>query len=271
MHLFKQIIEEFLEELNVPLLFDITKIPEEQLRKQYVNYEITSVPDHYGSPLIKNEKENYIVENKEISYPLIEVKKIMLKKYSLEDWQFKIVTNANKIEVALLIPNIVNNLKTIVSDMKQLGYFPGAKRNINSFNMRWMQVQFEPLYQKEENDELLKMPYLYHITPFYNLESIKNNGILPKHENKKFNYPDRIYLIKYTVTEEQLKHLAQQLCNTNNNPKNDGKYCILTINTKKLPENIKLFLDPNYELGCFTNETIPFNCVDYVDEIVLKK
>ena len=67
MHLFKQIIEEFLEELNVPLLFDITKIPEEQLRKQYVNYEITSVPDHYGSPLIKNEKENYIVENKDFT------------------------------------------------------------------------------------------------------------------------------------------------------------------------------------------------------------
>lgn len=271
MNLFKQIVTEVLEELNAPIIFDISKISKEELRKQYVNYEIISVPDHYGNPLMKDEKDNYITENKEISYPLIEVKKIMSKKYSLEDWQFKIVTNSNKIEVALLIPNIDNNFKTIESDMKQLGYFPGAIRKIYTFNMQWIQIQFEPLYQKEENDELLKMPYLYHITPYYNFESIKTNGIIPKHENKRFNYPNRIYLFKYTVTDEQLKHLAQQLCYSNDNPKNNGKYYILTINTKKLPENVKLYLDPNYEMGCFTDSIIPYECIDYVDEIQLKK
>ena len=220
-------------------------------------------------PLLKNDDGQYLIENENESTPLEEVKKIISTKYLLKDKQFIITKNANEIYIALLIPNIGENIKLLEDDMKQLGYFIGTVRNIKILNMDWVQLQFEPLYQKDETESMTEKPYLFHITPNYNLDSIKKNGLLPKSDNSKFNYPDRIYLIKYGISEHQIIHLAKQLCLLNKNPKNDGNYSILAINTKKLPKNIKIFLDPNYEMGCYTNDIIPFDCVDFITNINL--
>lgn len=132
--------------------------------------------------------------------------------------------------------------------------------------MDWLQLQFEPVYQDDETDTLKSKGFLYHITPEYNLESIKKNGIVPKSENNLFNYPDRIYLVKADTNAIELENLIKQLWQHNKNSSNNGEYCVLKINTRKLPEKIKLCLDPNYELGCWTNDVIPSECIDGVFE-----
>ena len=261
----KRIISRVITEvIGKRLVFDINSISEKDARQQFINFKIVAIPDHYGSPFLKDKQGKYIIDEIIESLPLSEVKGLIAKKYSLQDWQFKIVTNANKIEIALIIPNIDTNKDMLEDDMLQLGYFSGIALPFKLHNMDWIQLQFEPLYQNDETNDLKNKGVLYHITPKYNIDSIKKNGILPKSENNLFNYPNRIYLVKSDITATQMEHLVKQLCQHNTNPLNNGEYCILKINTRKLPETVKLYLDPNYEMGCWTSDEIPPNCIENI-------
>lgn len=254
------------EVVNQKILFDISKISKEQSDKQYVNFKTIMVPDNYGSIFFKDEDNKYILDEIEKSLPLSEVKEIIVKRFDLEDWQFRIISHANNIEIALLIPHIDTNKEILEDDMMQLGYFLGTTLPIVMNGKNWLQMQFEPIYQDDKTNELKNGDYLFHITPKYNLESIKQQGILPKSENSLFNYPPRIYLLKSDVTPTEFIDFIKKLNARNKNPLNTGEYCILRISTRKLPENVQLFLDPNYEKGCWTNNKIPYKCINGIIE-----
>ena len=153
--------------------------------------------------------------------------------------------------------------------MKQLGFFPSISSWKRRGFMIWKAIKFEPYEQVEITKEAKKFHTLYHITPSYNHKNIMQNGLLPKSENNLFDYPDRVYLLYGNIDFNNLIYLTKQLYmkNKKTNKHNKGLYNIYGINTSKLPNNIKIYGDPNYSKGYFTKQIIPPNCINLINTI----
>lgn len=167
---------------------------------------------------------NKVNEDKYISYDIEKVRKEIIKRYSLADWQFQIVEEANKINVALVVPNYIRNEELITKDMDIFGYYVNLKYKKELFGYPHLIIKFDPKYPPSINNTVRNLTCLLHLTPIYNLESIEKNGFIPQHKNKKFSYPPRLHFIKGNVTRDDVILLGQQLCNFNDDIKNNGEY-----------------------------------------------
>lgn len=185
------------------------------------------------------------------------------RRYRLDERCFYKQENCNKVAIYILIADIGNNNELIRKDMEKLGYFVGAEsQRANFHGMNFKVIQFEPYsqYQDDETEGIKKYnKFLYHWTPFYNLEDIKEYGLIPSHKNSLFNYPPRVYLIKSGIPDDYLEYFGEKLYFSNKDSRNNGKYVLLKIDIQNLDDNIRFYLDPNSEIGIYTEQTIPFN------------
>ena len=226
-----------------------------ELNEQYIDYSFSSLLCGFDNPLMLMLKEN----KKDYGYPLEKVKKWVTKAYHLKDWQFRIESGENNIEVALIIADIGNNEERVVKAMEYLGYFVSTSQKISQNGQDWLYIKFEPKFQDDVSFEIKqKYKELYHLTPQSNLENIAKYGLVPSSKNALYNYPDRIFLITDDIPTSEIKSLRMTLMLTNKNIdlKND-KYVLLVINLQKLPKNIKFYYDTNYQYGVFTDSIIP--------------
>ena len=74
-------------------------------------------------------------------------------------------------------------------------------------------------------------------------------------------YPDRIYCMRGdNLTKEQLGILKNVQTVRNHSVQNNNKqneYVLLTIDVKKLPETIKMYIDPMSPNAILTHDNIP--------------
>lgn len=264
----KSVLNEYFKQ-DAPTLFDLSKIPTEELKRKYVDYRLVSRFMPYGSDLMERD-DSFIFEATNYSVPLNKVKEELSKKYGLAEWQFNIIEGENHIEIAILIAEIGTNSEIITGDMQEMGYFVGIEKNINANGMIWRQMQFEPKYQNQENNLIRSKKILFHITPGYNIPSLRKNGFIPQHKNKIFTYPNRVYFVKGDAKKYEIINLAKQLCSVNTDPKNDGVYFILTILLSKVADSVNFYLDPNYSYGVFTEDAFSYDCVINEEMIRLK-
>lgn len=257
----KRVIVDKEKEVVINKIFDLSKIPIDSLKRQYYDISLINKKVGFDSPLMENTQHGYIIENK-IVYSPEKVKQIIFDKYDFEEWQFKVIHRKHNIDIYVCFANKETCIECIKHDMEQLGYFVGFETTgKDEIGQEWVKMQFEPLEQEDETEEILSYEYLYHITPTYNLSSIVKNGLQPRSENSIFKYPNRIYLLKGDVPVNIIQNLARSLNEHNHNPKNDGNYTVLAIKTDSLPENIKFYYDVNSEYGVFTNAVIPINAI----------
>ena len=243
-------------------IFDLSDVTIEDLKKQYVDYNFR------GLITDNNDYESMIVEAEEHKYSvdLNLVRNQLIRKYNLYDFQFSIETGSHGIKYAILIANVESNFKMIKEDFKHFGYYFSYVKEVNLYGMKWLALQFEPMYQDCRNDIIKSMTYIYHLTPYYNVESIKKNGLVPKSTNYKFNYPDRIFFIKEDTSIPIIKKLAKRLSDANKDFLNIGKYYLITLNTHLIPEHIKFYLDPLYDYGLFCEEPVPSSAIVDITE-----
>ena len=157
-------------------------------------------------------KEKRLNEGKDRkTFDIEDVKKTILKNYKLEEEQFVISTEENDIKVALIIPHIGDNEKLIIEDMESLGYYETIRGVVEIENMEYVLIRFDTRYPKDITDIIRKMKYIKHLTPKYNLESIKEHGFIPLYKNEIFKYPPRIHFIKENIDDKNLMFLGQQL------------------------------------------------------------
>ena len=78
--------------------------------------------------------------------------------------------------------------------MKSLGYIPSCKWQQNVEGMIFEAIRFDPIYTDDFTNQIRYGRYVYHLSPTYNLGSIKKNGFVPKSENTKYMYKERIFL-----------------------------------------------------------------------------
>ena len=64
--------------------------------------------------------------------------------------------------------------------------------------------------KKDVSLEARKYKYLYHWTPLYNYDAISIEGLKPRSENRLFDYPDRLHLIKGNTPNEEFFNIGKR-------------------------------------------------------------
>lgn len=250
---------------------DISKIDIEILKQSYIDLRLVPTMTVYGDPLSSIPNVN---EAKGDIMPPDNVVNSIIKKYHLNSSLVAKVEASNKIYIYIITACIGNNDKLIEDDMNKMGYFLGVRGDIQNIQgMLYQVLQFEP-YSQIQNDETTNVKqlykYLYHWTPKYHLNNILKNGLIPNHQNKMFNYPQRIYLMKSDCDLFQMKDLGQQLCLVNTDKRNNGKYVLLRINLTNIDDDVHFYYDSNSNIGIYTEQAIPPTSINVVDEFTFK-
>ena len=248
--------------LDLNKVFDLSKISDEELRSQYYDISLVHAVSGYGSPLFKGDGKTYITENDGRVTDASKVKSELKAKYGFQEWQIVIIERGHDIQICVCIADFKQGVDEIVNDFRQMGYFLShTQLKFDSLQQKWRQMQFEPIYQVDESNEILSNGDLYHLTPAYNIRNILANGLQPKSENGMFDYPNRIFMFIGNTPIQKIQDLGYQLFKVNSNPNNDGMYILLKIDSQKLRNGYSLHYDPNYEYGAFTENAIPSNFI----------
>lgn len=174
--------------------------------------------------------------------------------------------------IRVIIANRDNNFEIIKKAMRLCGYSLGAPKESEIHKYPVVELQFEPEHQTDESKKIRKEEkVLYHLTPMYNLGKIKHIGFSPRLRNELFSYPSRLYFLRGSVDENEILNLGKQLCKYNSSLGNDKKYALITLDLKKIPNDIKMFLDPNYLYGIFVTENISSDVIVDIKEVDFKK
>ena len=250
---------------------DISKIDIELLKQAYIDLRLVPSITAYGD--ILSDKLNIKESFGDIQPPDTIVNRI-IQKYNIPP-QLVIKREAfNKVYIYIITAIIGENDKIIEDDMKKMGYFLGHKGDVQEIQgMSFQVLQFEP-YSQIQNDETFNVKnrykHLYHWTPEYYLNDILQKGLIPNHQNKMFNYPHRIYLMKGDSNLYEMKNLGQQLCFVNTDQRNNGKYILLKINLCDIDDSVHFYYDSNSEIGVYTEQEIPSNAINVIDNFIFK-
>ena len=248
--------------------FDFDNIPEDEFKRQCVDLRIYAFSSGFGGKVFYNSDKNAIIsESVEITQSYDETKQELKRLYNMSDWQICEQVVANNIKVMVLFCDTSNNRKLMIDTMSGCGWSLAKAQNIIINNIPWVMMSFDPMFQDDITDEILKYDFLYHITPKYNIDAIMSNGLEPRSENTYFQYPKRLHILKGNLDLNQIYNIGIQLFNANNNPKNDGNYILLAINVKELPDSIRFYYDPRYEGGYYTKQMIQPNLVKPIASI----
>lgn len=247
--------------------FDISSIPIEELKRQYIDYNLIIGLCSEDNPL------RFIKEDKEdgTSRPLGEVQNAMLDKYHFHEWQFRIEQGKNNVEICMVIPQIGNNIQMVTTDMDFFGYFCSYKIEVEFENLVYLKMKFEPIFQDDVSKIIREYEFLYHATPSSNVSQILEQGIKPLSDNHLFSYPPRVFLMKGDVTIEGQNLIAQTLFRFSGREENELEYTILTLDVDSIPQNIPFYYDPNHEHGVFTNSAISPSCIVGQRNVIVKK
>ena len=215
----------------------------------------------FNNPLSYLMKEQ-INESLIRTYPLDATVKYIKNYFGLKDNMVEPVSIESGNYIFVYMPNFNDNLEQMLKAMQFCGYYLAFPKKENVEQNKWVELQFEPIHDIDNSKQIREEEKIvYHLTPSYNEGKIKNYGFIPKSKNNKFNYPDRIYLIRGSATNREIYTIGEQLNKINSSDRNTGEYILYTIDLSKLPEHIKLFIDPNYDYGIYTTDNIPVNSI----------
>lgn len=162
------------KEINVE--FDINDIPLSALCKQYINFNDYLMPRFYDK-LTNHERINEDIKYSASADTAIAA---IIDRYPIAKWQ--IIQGYNKINVIFIIPLIEDNEYLITNSMKYLGYYVSNRwlqpvTNENGEKLKYIALRFDPYYPASITNDIRQYDYIYHISPAYNLESIKKMGL----------------------------------------------------------------------------------------------
>jgi len=152
----------------------------------------------------------------------------------------------------------------IIRAMNLGGYFPANKSIGKNSNQGIKKIVFEPKFQDELERKIKEYPYVYHITEKKNVPRIQHIGICPRSNSPIFNYPERIYLVNGDASEDTFFTVAKMLSKAKYLNFDISRYCVLYLDTDKLPSDMRLFTDPNFPGGIYTYENIHPNAISKI-------
>lgn len=255
-----KIVKEAINNVFKPNLktIDISKIDINILRKNYIDFRLVPSITTYDNFL---SNLPHINESFGDILPPDNVVSEIRQKYNLDSQLVLKVETNNDIHIYVITACIGINEQLIEDDMKKMGYFLSCKGEVQKIeNMYYQTLQFEPYSQMQNNETLTikyKYDFLYHWTPKYHLNDILKNGLKPDNKNSKFNYPNRVYLMKGDSDLNEMLNLGKLLSMVNNDYRNNGQYVLLKIDITDLSKDLKFYYDSNTSIGIYTEQPIP--------------
>lgn len=246
-------------------MIDLSKIPYTELKRQYVSFYLIERLLLFDSLLFQNDDLKYIHESINYSVPIEKVKQEITFKYDLADWQFQIYNAHNNVKCACVVPNIDDNVDKVIQDMSVLKYSLAKSVNKTIQDMEYVVMYFEPYYSLDLTNEVKSHNIIFHISPEYIYNDIKQNGFIPIHKNTVYKHPDRLYCYKGNITDDDIDGGLYMLWSTNKNPKNKGIYLVYTISLRNL-RDITFYADPYTPNGIYTYDKIPYKCVTNIQK-----
>lgn len=238
--------------------FNLSKLSKEDVLSISVDLTVFVHGSGYGNKLLYVDDKTFLSEGVEKTMPIEEVKKELLNKLKLKEWQIVEDCRANNVKLIILYVDYGINEEIILSEMQACGWSKSYITNpTQMYGQTVKAISFDPMFQPNVNEEARSFKTLFHWTPIYNVELIRENGLIPKSENGLFDYPPHVHLMKGNITDDQRMYLGWQLCRKNHNQLNKGTYSLFEVNTAAIPENVDFFYDPRYEFGYYTKEIIP--------------
>ena len=248
----------------------ISSIPSDILKKACVNLKLVPTVKSYHDVL------SYPQPITEAYGDLIEVdtavKNLLLKYHLPEELAYHVEVFHN-IYIYVITALVDENDKLIEEDMKKMGYYlsaVGPTENVDG--VKYHTLQFEPTANLQDDvTDVIRTKYghLYHWTPQYNIDSVLSKGLMPKSENGRFRYPDRIYLMWYGKNSIDALALGQDLCRFNRDHRNNGLYGLISVDVSKCGDDVHFYFDPNSEFGIYTETPIPSVAVGLVEVVDL--
>lgn len=151
-----------------------------------------------------------------------------------------------------LIPNKPLNLDIIDYEMSQGGYVrtrctPHKEKN----SREWYFVVYNPdtKYLKSVRDLLLYDRFI-HYSPEFNRDDILETGLVPSKGGRTYTYPDNrvfFYVYSYGGLSDSYKNMIRGI-STKEKQRDytfSGYFDCFELNTEKLPDNVKIYYDPN--------------------------
>lgn len=212
-------------------------------------------------------EENVLLESDTRTQPIHKVIREMRSKYKFSPWQCRYEHRQHGVEFGIIIPQNDRLEQQIVDDMCEYGYYLGAVflcgDNFIDNERKWVAMQFEPLEQENVRDEIEDYKFIYHITQKENIDKIKEFGFIP-HDKKddRFNYPPRTYFVYGNVSRTGLAKIADMIYREKCGDK--GIYCIFQINVSKIPKDIQMYYDGNFDNGIFVEDDVPSDVIEDV-------
>ena len=181
-------------------------------------------------------------------------------------------------EITILNPDFFDKdgLEYIVNiNRNLLGYYPsyiwvenniginGFKYNDKYLNNKYktIRIRFEAKYDDGLYTNDLDVPeYAYHLSPSKYKDKILNIGLYPKTKKRKSDHPDRIYFL-YDI--ENKNELLKSLKLNDFNNGNTNVYILYKV---KIPNDIIIHSDPNYDGGFYIYDSIPPKNIEIIEE-----
>lgn len=246
------------DEINY--IFDLDELLKNKKDLEFLNrtpLKLIASGAGFGEPFMINEGKIELLEKTPSrTYSIEEVTKLARPKLGLDYGWIKSMIFANNIETCVLTLDKFDNKDFIIEGMKAFGWSFAYEEKGEYDLYDLVVLHFDPMFQDVVNEEIKKCSLLKHWTPFYNFNSIMQNGLIPKSNNFIFSYPPKIHLIKGTANNSEIMFIGTQLCIANKDIRNDKNYVLLNINAKDLLDKIDFFYDPRYEWGYYTKRSI---------------
>lgn len=186
-------------------------------------------------------------------------------------------------KVVIAIPNSAaftvtqfNQLSTLINN---LGWFFAWQRIITDEVDQGSKINMQQIFDQLHNDyitielsleskydtKLTKIPdTLYHATPTKNANKVMRIGLVPSSKNNQLAFPDRIYLA------ERESNLVQILIPALAAASNISNWTVFKVNyLDKIVPPLRLFKDPNYNLGYYTLTNISPHNLERIKDIVV--
>lgn len=259
--------------------FDINSIPDEDLEWMYRSYTdsyMTSLefiePDDNIKDIVKDSKKSILKEQKENGvriYPVSEVVERLTSSLPMKKKQFITVSN-NGIEnleidmipdfwvqpIAVSVPNVYMNLGIVDERMMGYGYVRVRKtKKVDKNGKVWWFVIYNPDPRGAENirDIIEDFCRFLHLTPNFNTASILKNGLRTSKGGRVYTYPDeRVFFYApsfknpFNYTNEFRTMMRSISRHTKKeHPEWDGYFDVIELMIREIPEDIKVFWDPN--------------------------
>lgn len=202
------------------------------------------------------------------TYPMEKTIQYIKDYFKLSDDEIYPINAENgREQIAINVPIVGDNLERVEKAFTLCGYYLGYPKKDTLKPNTIYELQFEKKYDDDFSKQLRKHEsVLYHVSPIYYAEKIKHIGLTPRSRNGVFDYPDRTYFIIGSA-KEIIPHVVSELDSSLTNKMNNGKYCIITLDLNRIPENVKFYLDPNAKYSVYTYDNISPNSIIDTEEI----